>query len=321
MQREIEREIEKEIEGEVEREFEIDTDVETTDVETTDVETNVETHVEMEDETGNETEVEEGNKTEVETEVEREIEREIEMDIKGDIKGEIKGKIKGEIETNIETNFEKEIATRSLLSVEPVVVRPTDVLELRPTQQQPERMPTQLTVRFVCDGCSKRLKAKVSENAPKLITRCVGCGKVLEKALSENVLSDLQASLSCPIFPRCHTSHSSYISPGDLFSISERGRSCGCSESPRGVARGGCSHLSCGMPGAAKQNKPSGGAEGVGGATDAAARATGAAARATDAAAQDGVGLRATAVSPGSIRRVLSTRATSATAAACTGSF
>ena len=69
-------------------------------------------------------------------------------------------------------------------------------------QQQPET-PKQLTVRFECDGCGKRLKAKVPAGAGTFRTKCSDCGKWLEK-----VPQDLQAKIATQFAPcsgLCHT--------------------------------------------------------------------------------------------------------------------
>lgn len=60
-------------------------------------------------------------------------------------------------------------------------------------QQQPQT-PKQRTVRFECDGCGKRLKAKVPTGVGRFRTKCSDCGKWLEK-----VPQDLQAKLVAPV--------------------------------------------------------------------------------------------------------------------------
>ena len=57
-------------------------------------------------------------------------------------------------------------------------------------QQQPQT-PKQRTVRFECDGCGKRLKAKVPAGVGRFRTKCSDCGKWLEK-----VPQDLQAQIA-----------------------------------------------------------------------------------------------------------------------------
>ena len=57
-------------------------------------------------------------------------------------------------------------------------------------QQQPQT-PKQRTVRFECDGCGKRLKAKVPTGVGRFRTKCSDCGKWLEK-----VPQDLQAHIA-----------------------------------------------------------------------------------------------------------------------------
>ena len=94
-------------------------------------------------------------------------------------------------------------------------------------QQQPQT-PKQRTVRFECDGCGKRLKAKVPAGAATFRTKCSDCGKWLEK-----VPQDLQAKIATQFAPcsgLCHTRFFLNYITGWLSSISPPGQTCGSSE-------------------------------------------------------------------------------------------
>ena len=186
----LKMETEREREREIAREIEREVEKQ--------IDTDVETDIEMEHDTGNETEIERGSDTEIEdgyeTEIEREIERESER----------------ESETNIEKYIEKEIETESDTRV---VAAPNLVA---------------VTVRFECDGCGKRLKAKVPAGAATFRTKCSDCGKWLEK-----VPRDLQAKIATQFAPYsglCHTPFFLNYITAWLSSISPPGQTCGSSE-------------------------------------------------------------------------------------------